>query len=121
MPIGMFTRKIHRHDSQDVSMPPTSGPIATAAPIVAPHNPKAVPRSRPWNSWEINASAVANMIAPPTPWTPRATIRKSESFASPQAADAMVNSTIPITNSRLRPNRSARAPAVRTKVASARA
>ena len=48
-------------------------------------------------------------------------IRKSGSFAMPQAADAIVNSTIPITKTRLRPKRSARAPAVRTQVARASA
>ena len=63
-------------------MPPASGPIATAAPIVAPQIPNAVPRSLPWNSCEISASAVANIIAPPIPWTPRAMIRKSASLAS---------------------------------------
>ena len=67
IPIGMLTRKIHRHESHDVSRPPASGPIATAAPTVAPHTPNAVPRSRPWNSCESSASAVANMIAPPMP------------------------------------------------------
>ena len=67
IPIGMLTRKIHRHDSHEVSIPPASGPIATAAPITAPHSPNAVPRSRPWNSCERRASAVANIIAPPIP------------------------------------------------------
>jgi len=95
-------------------MPPTSGPIATASPIVAPQIPKAVPRSFPKNSWEMSASAVANIAAPPIPWRPRAMIRKSGSFAMPQAAEAIVNSTMPITKTRLRPKRSASAPAVRT-------
>ncbi len=120
-PIGMLTRKIQRHESQEVSIPPTSGPIATASPIVAPQSPKAVPRSLPWNSCEISARAVANMIAPPIPWAPRAMIRKSGSLARPQAAEATVNRMIPITNSRFRPKRSASAPAVRTHVASASA
>ncbi len=120
-PIGMLTRKIQRQESHDVSTPPASGPIATAAPTVAPQIPKAVPRSLPWNSCEISASAVANMIAPPSPWTPRPTIRKSESFARPQAAEAIVKRTIPITKSRLRPKRSASDPAVRTHAARASA
>ena len=47
--------------------PPTSGPIATAPPIVAPQMPIAVPRSLPWNSWAISASDVANIAAPPIP------------------------------------------------------
>ncbi len=46
-PIGMLTRKIQRHESHDVSTPPASGPMATAAPVVAPQMPNAVPRSRP--------------------------------------------------------------------------
>ena len=46
-PIGMLTKKIQRHESHEVSMPPASGPIATAAPIVAPQSPNAVPRSLP--------------------------------------------------------------------------
>jgi hypothetical protein len=92
-----------------------------AAPIVAPQIPNAVPRSRPWNSWANSASAVANMIAPPIPCTPRAMIRKRESFAAPQRVEAIVNRITPITNSRLRPKMSASAPAVSTQVARASA
>src|SRR5438445_620901 len=84
----MFTKKIQRQDSQVVSPPPTSGPIATAAPVVAPQIPNAVPRSRPRNSCEISASEVANMIAPPIPWAARARIRNSDEFAAPQRAEA---------------------------------
>ena len=62
---------------------------------------------RPWNSCESSASAVANMIAPPMPWTPRAMIRNSASFARPQSAEASVKRTIPIMKTRLRPKRSA--------------
>ena len=36
MPIGMLIRKIHCQSSPLVSTPPTSGPIANEAPIVAP-------------------------------------------------------------------------------------
>ena len=68
-PIGRLTKKIQRQPAHSVSAPPTSGPIATAAPIVAPQIPKAVPRSRPWNSWVRMASETENMIAPPTPWS----------------------------------------------------
>ena len=72
-PIGTFTRKIHSQPSPSVSTPPTSGPTATAKPVVAPQMPKAVPRSCGANSWAIRASEVANIIAPPMPWSPRAT------------------------------------------------
>ena len=48
MPIGRLTKKIASQPLASTSTPPTSGPIATAAPVVAPHRPIAVPRSRPW-------------------------------------------------------------------------
>ncbi len=66
-PIGMLTRKIQRQESSEVRTPPASGTTATAAPVVAPQIPKAVPRSLPWNSCEISANEVANMIEPPIP------------------------------------------------------
>jgi len=59
------------------------------------------------------------MIAPPTPCTARAAIRKSALGASPHASEAAENSTRPIMNERLRPKRSASEPAVSTTVASA--
>src|SRR5207249_1239842 len=116
-----FTKKIQRQDRYVVRTPPTSGPTATAAPVVAPQIPNAVPRSRPWNSWERSASEVANMIAPPIPCEARARIRKSGELAAPQRAEAAVNRTTPPTKTRLRPSRSASEPALRTQVASARA
>jgi hypothetical protein len=35
-PIGTLRKKIDSQPSESVSAPPTSGPIATATPIVAP-------------------------------------------------------------------------------------
>ena len=49
-PIGTLMKKIDCQPKESVSAPPKSGPIATAAPVVAPQMPNAVPRSRPWNS-----------------------------------------------------------------------
>ncbi len=98
-----------------MSAPPTSGPTATAPPIVAPQAAIALPRSAPWNSWAIRASEVANIAAPPMPCRPRATCRKIALVASPQSSDASVNSPTPSTNSRRRPKRSARVPMVRVK------
>ena len=65
-PIGTFTRKIHSQPNPSVSAPPTSGPTATAKPVVAPQMPKAVPRSCGANSCAISASEVANIMAPPS-------------------------------------------------------
>ena len=42
--IGRLTKKIQRHDSPLVSTPPSTGPMATAMPVVAPKAPKATPR-----------------------------------------------------------------------------
>ena len=67
IPIGMLTKKIQRQPAHSVRTPPTSGPIATAAPVVAPQMPNAVPRSRPWKAFASSASETANMIPPPTP------------------------------------------------------
>ena len=36
MPIGMLMKKTYSQPRPSVRAPPTSGPIATAAPIVAP-------------------------------------------------------------------------------------
>ena len=46
--IGMLTKKIQRHERPLVSTPPSTGPTATATPVVAPKAPNATPRSRPW-------------------------------------------------------------------------
>ncbi len=45
--IGTLTKKTQRHDSASVSSPPTIGPAAAAAPLVAPQMPKAVPSAGP--------------------------------------------------------------------------
>ena len=49
MPIGRFTRKIHRHDPPVMSLrmirPPTSGPVIVAMPITAPTKPNTRARS----------------------------------------------------------------------------
>src|SRR5579862_2066040 len=121
IPIGTLTKKIHRQPAYSVSTPPASGPIATARPIVAPQIPKAVPRSRPWNSWERMASETANITAPPIPWRPRARLRKSGVVADPQSAEASVKRATPPMKTRFRPSQSPSVPAFRTEVASRRA
>ena len=120
-PIGRLTKKIQRQPSQVVSAPPTSGPIATAAPIVEPQIPKAVPRSLPWNSCERIASETANMIAPPMPWRPRARLRKRGEVAAPQRAEARVKRATPERKTRFRPSMSPSVPATSTTLASVRA
>ncbi len=78
IPIGTLTKKIQRQFSPLVIAPPRTGPTATAMPVMAPNTPKATPRSFGWNAWARSASAVANMIAPPTPCNALANVRNSE-------------------------------------------
>ena len=121
MPIGTFRKKIHSHPSESTIAPPTSGPKATARPMVAPYTPMAMPRSRPaGNSWAIMASETANIAAPPTPWTPRAMFRKVGSLASPATSEEIEKIPKPMANTRLRPRRSASEPAVSTTAARVR-
>ena len=117
-PIGTLTRKIQRQPSDSVIRPPTSGPIATAPPVVAPQIPNAVPRSLPWNSWASSASETANIVAPPTPCRPRARMRKFAPGATPQSSEPPVNTITPTAKTDLRPSRSASEPAVSVSAAS---
>ena len=112
MPSGTFTKKIHRQDSPDVSRPPSSGPMATARPVTAPQTPNATPRSRPRKASASRASETANMIAPPTPCSPRDSCSISVLAAKPQSTEAPVNTARPVRYSRRRPYMSARLPAV---------
>ena len=118
IPIGTLMKKIHSQPMPEVMIPPTTGPIATAAPVTAPNTPKAVPRSRPWKAWASSASEVAYIIAPPTPCTARARLSISGVVESPQTAEEAVNTISPSVNTRRRPIRSATEPAVSRKAAS---
>ena len=121
MPIGTFTKKIHRQDRPEVRMPPSSGPIATARPVTAPQTPNATPRSLPRKASASSASDTANMMAPPTPCTARDSWSISGLTAKPHSTDAQVNTTSPIRYSSRRPYMSARLPAVSRNAASVRA
>ena len=95
-----------------------SGPPANASPMTAPQIPIARPRCAPSNSWASSASELGKTIAAPSPCSARAAISSSDDGASAHSAEANVNTHSPITNSRLRPNRSASEPAVSWKTAS---
>ncbi len=95
-PTGRLTKKIHRHDSPDVSAPPSSGPIATATPVTAPQIPSATPRSLPWKVLASRASETENMIAPPTPCAPREISRNRWPGAIPHNMEATVNTASPM-------------------------
>ena len=69
-PSGTLTRKIHRQPSPSVRSPPTSGPTATARPIVAAHVPTAPAWRGPVYALAISGMAVANTSPPPSPGRP---------------------------------------------------
>ena len=118
MPIGTFTKKIHRQPRVSVRRPPTSGPMATAAPDRRP------PR-------RDRASAVVAVVGLPDQRQAggehRAAAQTLECarpdqdvrrLRHPAANDATVNTTRPTMNTRFRPNLSASAPQVRITLAS---
>ena len=92
--------------------------MATAPPIVAPQIPNAVPRSRPVNAPAMRASEVANIAAPPAPWSARARLSTHGVPDSAHSSDATVNTTIPPANTLRRPIRSASEPADSSRAAS---
>ena len=115
--IGRLTKKIQRQDRPLVRMPPSTGPIATATPVVAPNAPKATPRSLPVYVVPRIASEVANIAAPPMPWPARAIARNSMLGARPQSSEPIVKSAVPITKTLRRPKMSASEPAVSSSAA----
>ena len=120
-PIGTLMKKIHDQLRPSVSAPPASGPMATAIPTVEPHTAIAVPRSGPRNSCAMSARPVANIAAPPKPWTARARSSIVGVVARPQTKEASENTVTPTAKTRLRPIRSARLPAVSSAAANVRA
>ena len=116
-PIGTLIQKIHCQESPSTTAPPTSGPIATARPLMPPHAPSATPRRSAGTAFERMVRVNGITIAAPMPWTARAAISRFMLGASAAAAEATVKSASPITNIRLRPKRSPSAAPVRSRTA----
>ena len=72
-PIGTLSQKIQCHEMPWTTAPPTSGPNATARPLMPPHAPSARPRRSAGTPAERIVSVSGITIAPPTPCTARAT------------------------------------------------
>ena len=107
IPIGTFTRKIQFQVSASVRIPPSSTPIEPPPAATNPNTPIAFARSAgSVKSVTMSESATAETTAPPRPCTARAPISTSCEPARPQASEAVVKSTIPMTKSRRWPKRS---------------
>ena len=102
--IGTFTKKIQRHDTHSVRIPPSSNPTAPPPPDMAAYTPRA--RLRAWPSGKLVAisdSAVGAAMAAPTPWRPRVTMSHASPVANPPSSDAVAKTATPIMNIRRLP------------------
>ena len=116
-PIGTLSQKIQCHEMPETTAPPTSGPIATARPLMPPHAPSARPRRSGGTAAERIVSVSGITIAPPSPCTARAASSAAIDGASAAAAEASVKMPSPIANMRRRPKRSPSAAPVRRSTA----
>src|SRR5581483_9121832 len=114
-PTGTLMKKIQGHESSCVSTPPSTSPTAEPPDAIAAQTPSAFARSLPSaNVVEMIESAAGEMNAAPSPCKARKPISMPEFTASPFRSEAVVNTTTPARNSRLRPRRSpARPPSSR--------
>ncbi len=119
--IGAIAKKMLRQSEASISQPPTIGPSAIAAPVIAPHSPMASARSpRSVNTLVRSERVEGKAIAAPTPITARAAISSPGVCISPPTTLATPNTDRPASSIPLRPNRSDRLPAARTEPANSR-
>ena len=110
-------QKIQCHEMPCTTAPPTTGPRATALPLMPDHTPIAMPRFSAGKAAARRVSVSGVTIAAPRPWAARAATRVALVGASAAAADAAVKSPSPVMNIRRRPKRSPRAAPVRRNAA----
>ena len=103
MPIGTLMKSTHRHESSDVSIPPSSTPIAPPAPPTAPHSPSAFASFGPENVVTMIVKVVGERAAPPIPCTARAAVSHPEFSANPPMRLVPAKTKSPIRNIRLPP------------------
>src|SRR5438552_4566641 len=93
-----------RQSKASSSHPPTIGPRAIAAPVLAPHRPIASARSRRSVNTCVSSDSVAgNTIAAPTPITARAAISWPGLPVNPPARLARPKTARPASSMPLRP------------------
>ena len=118
IPIGRFTKKIHRQSKAVTSKPPRVGPATVARPATAPQTPNAAPRRSGGKTMVTMASVCGISMAAPSPCTARKPMSAPALGANPHAADASVKTVIPAANMARGPIRSPSRPAVITSTAS---
>ena len=103
IPMGMFTKKIHRHERVSVRNPPTRGPSTLAAPNTAPKKPWYLPRSRGSTTSAMIAWATMKRPPAPKPWIARQTMSWSIVTERPASRLPPTKSPMPIWKSIFRP------------------
>ena len=119
-PMGTLSQKIQCQLIPPAIAPPTTGPRATASPVIPPHSPMATPRFAVGKASLISVSVSGVTIAAPAPWKARAAISAPTLGATRDRAEAAVNTPMPTVNIRRRPNRSPSAAPVSSRHANER-
>ena len=116
-PIGTLIQKIQCQEMPSTTAPPTSGPIATAAPLMPDQTPIAIPRRLVGKALASRVRVSGVTIAAPVPWIALAATSSPVLGATAAAPEAAVKIETPITNIRLRPKRSPRAAPMSSRTA----
>src|SRR5690625_190609 len=113
--IGTLIRNAERHPQSGhrtaISTPPSTGPIATETPTIAPNIPKARPRCSPWKYCCTRPTVCGLRNPEPKPMKTRAMFSTHSLGANPATSDASPKRLSPRMNSRARPYRSPARPA----------
>ena len=107
MPIGMLTKKIHRHDPSVAIAPPRTG--ATTGAARAGHVSIAMARTRSDLALYRSTASLptGTIIAPPTPCSTRVTTSIGSDTLSAHPTEARVKTAIAAMNTGRMPNLSA--------------
>ena len=114
---GRFTSTAEPHHHRSSSAPDTIGPIAPPAPANPAHTAMARERSSGGKIVVMIESVAGITNAAPMPMTARPAITWFAPVAIPATMAPSPNTTRPLSNARLRPNRSPSAPAVSSEPA----
>ncbi|MDF2848673.1 MAG: hypothetical protein K0R97_2655 [Oerskovia sp.] len=116
---GTLIQKMASQLMPSTTAPPTSGPSATPRPETPPQIPIASARLARGTASAMRARDSGMIAAAPAPWTARAAMSAEGVSATAHATDASVNTAIPTTKTRRRPNRSPSEAATSMRVANA--
>ncbi len=110
MPNGMLIKNTACQLNASTSSPPRLGPTAAAAAPAALSSEIDMTRRSAGVSSRSTDSDAGTMTAAPTPWIALAAMSSGSVGESAHSSEATVNSTMPPSRIRLRPNVSARRP-----------